>query len=168
MNIELDGRPVLRVERIPQAHDDTINDTINDNVLLTERDDQILLSEIKNLLRFMIADHYTELGGGPIRGLVPGPVNDDDSPIEVVEHLWWSSGDFAWPASRDVEGVRQYLIESNDARIETQAHWPPHRMSPLMYQDTPYHIIESVWRDWCCEARNKPRQVRLTHSYCYM
>lgn len=156
---------VAECDTEPQNHTDQ-----DEDVHLIEGDDTIILSEIKDLLMFMSKDDCTEAGGTKIRGLVPRLVDDPWAAVasEAVEHLWWSSGEFSWPPGRDVEGVRQYLIESNDVSIETKAHWSTRWLSPFMDQDIPYHIIENEWREWCCEARNKLQKVGPTHSYCYM
>ncbi|KAF5644109.1 hypothetical protein F52700_2677 [Fusarium sp. NRRL 52700] len=64
----------------------------------------------------------------------------------------------AWPTSRDVAGVEQYLIERNGDTTETQAHWRSHWWLPRHKVATPYHSIESVWLGWCRAAKNQTQK----------
>lgn len=127
---------------------------VDKNVHLTDLNDEIFLSKIRDLLISKLERSYENL---VFRSVFHGL-------------RWWDSGQIhaAWPASREVSGLRQYLIESDGVRIKTQVHWSSCWRPNLGDRDTPYDEIESVWLGWCCEARSKLQQVRLTRSYCYM
>ncbi|KAF5563467.1 hypothetical protein FNAPI_2676 [Fusarium napiforme] len=138
----------------------TSQEAIDENEDPIELDGQILFFDITELLWSMLY-HVSRLVqedrnlGNFGWGWTQDNHYDDDSSI-IVGSFWGMELDIrnAWPASRDVEGVRHYIIESDGDRTKTRAHWLSLPADP----DTPYATIERIWFDWCSEAGNNQPQ----------
>ncbi|KAF5597807.1 regulatory alcR [Fusarium pseudocircinatum] len=112
---------------------------------------------------------------GPMGQKVEGDVGPQSHPdrevieenVEILGASCWDDDDIrdAWPESRDVAGLEQYIFDDGDW-TKTQAHWLQRWWSPLQDQNTPYHTIESVWLDWCREARREILQ-KVTGTFDY-
>ncbi|CVL04995.1 uncharacterized protein FMAN_12992 [Fusarium mangiferae] len=139
----------------PRNHSD--QGGVDGNVHLADLNDGILLSKIKDLL---LSRLYRV---SPDRAGLVANVNtfgdDSDDSDEIPEPFWWRDNDIghAWPSSRNVAGVVQYIIEQDGStpkpKVRRSSRWWSRQI-----QNTPYDVIESVWRDWCCTARHELQQ----------
>lgn len=150
----------LGQEEGSQSH--TSQEVIDGNVHPIDLNDQILLSKIRDLLIARL-DRARQVAGSTVRSTESRWMRDtfDADNSETPDPLWWSDDYIggAWPASRDVPGVVQYIIGHG---AEVLSHWSSRWRTQMDDQNTPYDRIESVWRDWCCAAR----EVRFARSYC--
>ncbi|QGI86870.1 hypothetical protein CEK25_013599 [Fusarium fujikuroi] len=147
----------LGQEEASQSH--TSQEGVDGNVHPIDLNDQILLSRIRDLLitrlRRASLDRAREVAGSTI-SIESRWMRDtfDADSSETPDPRWWSDDYIggAWPASRDVPGLVQYIIKSGD---QTQAHWSSRWWTSMREQNTPYDAFESAWRDWCCAARKE-------------
>ncbi|VTT64164.1 unnamed protein product [Fusarium fujikuroi] len=147
----------LGQEEASQSH--TSQEGVDGNVHPIDLNDQILLSRIRDLLiarlRRASLDRARQVAGSTI-SIESRWMRDtfDADSSETPDPRWWSDDYIggAWPASRDVPGLVQYIIKSGD---QTQAHWSSRWWTSMREQNTPYDAFESAWRDWCCAARKE-------------
>ncbi|KAF5972672.1 hypothetical protein FBULB1_8622 [Fusarium bulbicola] len=136
----------LGQEEESQSH--TSQEAADENVHPIGLTPQILLLEIKERLlskidRGRLVEGNSDFGVSQFRWL-QDRINDDNSSI-ILGSFWWMSSDIrnAWPESRHVEGIRQYLIEDENSGPKVQAHLSSNGWSPPGDRDTPYDTIGS-------------------------
>ncbi|RYC90238.1 hypothetical protein BFJ63_vAg6947 [Fusarium oxysporum f. sp. narcissi] len=131
---------------------------IDGNVLLNRLNDRILLYAIRDEVLSRLGYTREVADGNTINGSESRAMRFRFDGISEIAKLAWESGEQirdAWPASRDVAGVRQYIIEDLGDRNKIQTAWSSVSSSDLEHREIRYAEFEREWLGWRYTARNR-------------
>ncbi|EWZ36212.1 hypothetical protein FOZG_11953 [Fusarium oxysporum Fo47] len=133
-------------------------DVIDGNVLLNRLNDRILLYAIRDEVLSRLGYTREVADGNTINGSESRAMRFRFDGISEIAKLAWESGEQirdAWPASRDVAGVRQYIIENLGDHSKIQTAWSSVSSSDLEHREIRYAAFEREWLGWRYTARNR-------------
>ncbi|KAH7214331.1 hypothetical protein BKA60DRAFT_650016 [Fusarium oxysporum] len=131
---------------------------IDGNVLLNRLNDRILLYAIRDEVLSRLGYTREVADGNTINGSESRAMRFRFDGISEIAKLAWESGEQirdAWPASRDVAGVRQYIIENLGDHNKIQTAWSLVSSLDLEHQEIRYAAFEREWLGWRYTARNR-------------